>query len=181
MAVNILVFLIIIPLIFGIPILIGIYVYRDSTRRGMNAALWTLIAMCAPSLLGLIIYLLVRNNHSELTCPNCGTQVEESFVICPNCRTQLRPSCTICGTLLQSGWKVCPRCGTDAPEYDYAIATPVKQKDKTLGKILIAILVIPIALILLLLLLAIPLSFNTYLKQSSGYSAGSVTTVPISD
>lgn len=168
MAVNFLVFLIIIPLIFGIPILIGIYVYRDAAKRGMNAPLWTLIALFTPSLLGLIIYLLVRNNHSDLTCPNCNTRVEESYVVCPNCRTKLRPTCNTCGAMIQTGWKVCPHCGTDLPEYDYnSCATPIKQKDNTLGKILIAILVIPIALILLLLLLALPLSFNT---QMDGYS-----------
>lgn len=116
MAVNILVLFIFILLLFVTPILIGIYVYRDSTRRGMNAALWTLIAMCAPSLLGLIIYLLVRNKYSVLTCPSCNNRIDESFVICPHCRTQLRPSCTFCGTLLQNSWEVCPRCGTDVPK-----------------------------------------------------------------
>lgn len=169
MALNLLVFLIIIPLVFGLPILIGIYVYRDAAKRGMNAALWTLIAMCAPSLLGLIIYLLVRNNYSELTCPNCNTRVEESYVVCPSCRTRLRPSCTVCGTLLQSGWKVCPRCGTEAPEYDSGIATPVKQNDKTIGKILIAILVLPIAIIILLFIIAIPFTATKF--GSSGVTS----------
>jgi len=89
MAINILFFLIIIPLLFIVPILVGIYVFRDSTKRGMNAALWTLIAMCVPSLLGLIIYLLVRNKYSVLTCPSCHTRIEESFVICPHCRTDV--------------------------------------------------------------------------------------------
>lgn len=31
-----------------LPLLIGVYVYRDAKRRGMNAALWTLIAILAP-------------------------------------------------------------------------------------------------------------------------------------
>ena len=45
-----------------VPILIGVYVYRDAKRRGMNALVWTLIALFAPSLIGFIIYLLVRNS-----------------------------------------------------------------------------------------------------------------------
>ena len=49
-----------------LPLLIGVYVYRDAKRRGMNAALWTLIAILAPSLIGFIIYLLVRGNYSNL-------------------------------------------------------------------------------------------------------------------
>lgn len=177
MAVSIFAFLIIIPLLFAIPILIGIYVYRDSTKRGMNAALWTLIAMCAPSLLGLIIYLLVRNNYSELTCPNCNTRVEESYVICPTCRTRLRPSCAVCGTLLQAGWEVCPRCGTDVPAYDSNVATPLKQRDNMLGKILIAVLVIPLVLIILLFLLAMPFRFT----EKTGFAASGVVSMTMSE
>ena len=180
MAHTVFLLLIILPLIFGIPILIGIYVYRDASKRGMNAVLWTLIALFTPSLLGLIIYLLVRNNYSDLTCPNCNTRVEESFVVCPNCRTKLRPTCDSCGAVVQTTWKVCPHCGTELPQYDASVATPIKQKDNTLGKILIAILVLPIALILLLSILAILLSFSN-VSTSSGFSGSSVTTITMSE
>ena len=117
MAVDFIEFLLVILLLFGVPLFVGIFVYRDSVKRGMNAPLWTLIAMCGPSLLGLILYLLIRRKkkQQQLTCPNCNTPIEEAHVVCPNCRTRLRPSCSFCGTLLQRGWKVCPRCGTDAP------------------------------------------------------------------
>lgn len=177
MAVGILFFIILIPLVFGIPILIGIYVYRDANKRGMNTVLWTLVALLTPSLLGLIIYLLVRSNYSDLTCPNCNSQVEESYVVCPNCRTKLRPTCEVCGTAVQTTWKVCPHCGTDLPEYDYTVATPVRRKDNTLGKILIAILVLPIAIIILLLVLAIPFSANT----KSGFASSGVTSMTMSE
>ena len=180
MAVSIFILLIFIPLIFCIPILIGVYVYRDASRRGMNAVLWTLIALFTPSLLGLIIYLLVRNNYSDLTCPNCNTPVEESYVVCPNCRTKLRPTCEACGTAVQTSWKVCPHCGTDLPEYDYSVATPVRKKDNTLGKILIAILVIPIAIILLLIVLAIPLGFSN-IKSHSGFAHSGTTSMTMSE
>lgn len=176
MAVSIFFLLILIPLIFGIPILVAVYVYRDANKRGMNAILWMLIALLTPSLLGLIIYLLVRNNYSDLTCPNCNAPVEESYVICPNCRTKLRPTCDVCSAPVQTTWKVCPHCGSELPEYSADVATPVRKKDKTLGKILIAILVIPIAIILLLILFAVPFSFN---KMSGGYSS-SLTPVTMS-
>lgn len=177
MAVSIFILLIFIPLILCIPILIGVYVYRDASRRGMNAVLWTLIAVFTPSLLGLIIYLLVRNNYSDLTCPNCNAPVEESYVVCPNCRTKLRPTCEACGAAVQTSWKVCPHCGTDLPEYDYSVATPVRKKDNTLGKILIAILVIPIAIILLLIVLAIPFSY----EKTSGFSSSGTTSMTLSE
>lgn len=56
-----------------LPLLIGVYVYRDAKRRGMNAALWTLIAILAPSLIGFIIYSacagqLFQSEMSTLRC-----------------------------------------------------------------------------------------------------------------
>lgn len=177
MAVGIFFLIILIPLIFGIPILIGVYVYRDANKRGMNAVLWTLIALLTPSMLGLIIYLLVRSNYSDLTCPNCNSPVEESYVVCPSCRTKLRPTCEVCGTAVQTTWKVCPHCGTDLPEFDYNVATPVRKKDNTLGKILIAILILPIAILILLSLLTIPFSAN----KMTDYGSSGVTSMTLSE
>ena len=79
-----------------LPLLIGVYVYRDAKRRGMNAALWTLIAILAPSLIGFIIYLLVRGNYSNLKCPRCAATVTEQYVVCPKCGAKLKPSCPNC-------------------------------------------------------------------------------------
>jgi len=53
-----------------IPIMIGIYVYRDANNRGMNAVLWTLISVFSPTFIGLIIYLIVRADHTAMQCPN---------------------------------------------------------------------------------------------------------------
>ncbi len=177
MAVSLIFLLVLIPLFFAIPIMIAVYVYRDANKRGMNAVLWMLIALLTPSLLGLIIYLLVRSNYSDLTCPNCNAPVEESYVVCPNCRTKLRPTCDVCSAPVQTTWKVCPHCGTDLPEYDYTVATPVRKKDTTLGKILIAILVIPIAIILLLIVFAIPFSYS----GKSGFASSSTTSMTFSE
>ena len=51
-------------LLLTIPVIVGVYVYRDAKRRGMNAALWTLVAVFAPSLIGFIIYLLVSSFYT---------------------------------------------------------------------------------------------------------------------
>ena len=67
------IFLLVLSIGLIVPILIGVYVYRDANRRGMNALMWTLIALFAPSLIGFIIYLLVRSSYSDLECPKCGT------------------------------------------------------------------------------------------------------------
>ena len=49
-----------------IPSLIGGNVYRDAKRRQMNAVVWTLVAILAPTFIGFIIYLRVRANYADL-------------------------------------------------------------------------------------------------------------------
>lgn len=133
-----------------LPLLIGVYVYRDAKRREMNAALWTIIAILAPSLIGFIIYLLVRGNYSNLKCPRCDATVTEQYVVCPKCGAKLKPSCPNCSTPVEPDWTVCPKCAQPLPTVQEDIVTPVHPKDKTLWKILAAIVIIPVVLILVL-------------------------------
>ena len=133
-----------------LPLLIGVYVYRDAKRRGMNAALWTLIAILAPSLIGFIIYLLVRGNYSNLKCPRCDAMVTEQYVVCPKCGAKLKPSCPNCSAPVEPDWTVCPKCAQPLPTVPEDIVTPVRPKDKTLWKILAAIIIIPVVLLLVL-------------------------------
>lgn len=132
------------------PVLIGIYVYRDANRRGMNAVLWTLIAVLAPSLIGLIIYLIVRADRSALQCPNCQAPVAEAFSVCPQCGTPLKHKCTKCSHPLEPSWQLCPNCGEPVPE-DLKVPLVTMQKDKGLSKILIAVILIPLLIIGLLI------------------------------
>lgn len=133
-----------------LPLLIGVYVYRDAKRRNMNAPLWTIIAILAPSLIGFIIYLLVRGNYSNLKCPRCEATVTEQFVVCPKCGAKLRPTCPNCSMAVEPDWSVCPKCTHPLPAVQDDITTPVCLKDKTLWKILVAIIAVPVILILLL-------------------------------
>lgn len=155
-AFNLLIFASIFALL---PILIGVYVYRDASRRGMNAVLWTLIAILAPSLIGFIIYLLVRGNYSNLKCPRCDATVTEQYVVCPKCGAKLKPSCPNCSTPVEPDWTVCPKCAQPLPEIQEDIVVPVRPKDKTLWKILAAIIIIPVVLIL---------AFGTFFSINSG-------------
>lgn len=134
-------------LLLTIPVIVGVYVYRDAKRRGMNAALWTLVAVLAPSLIGFIIYLLVRGSYSDLRCPRCDTRVNDTFVVCPKCGAKLRPGCPNCGTAVESDWKVCPKCAQPLPTIQDDIVTPIRPKDKSLWKILVAIILVPLLLI----------------------------------
>lgn len=136
-------------LVCGIPLLIGVYVYRDAERRGMSGLLWALVAVFVPSLIGLIIYLLVRGNYSELKCPGCHAPVKEEYTVCPRCGAKLRPSCPNCSAPVEPDWKVCPRCAQPLPEVENDVVPPVRPKDRTLGKVLLVIILIPVLLIAL--------------------------------
>ena len=70
-------------LALSIPMFVGVYVYYDAKRRGMNAVAWTLAAVLAPALAGFIIYLLVRTGRPDLICPRCGAQAAERYAVCP--------------------------------------------------------------------------------------------------
>lgn len=146
-----------------ISLLIGVYVYKDSLRRGMNAVLWTLVAVFAPALIGLIIYLLVRGNYSDLTCPSCAAKVASDFVVCPRCGAKLKYTCPSCNKPCESDWKMCPQCASPLPEQPWDITPPVKKKDRTLGKILTAVIAVPVFLLVVLIF-----SFSVYGFSSAG-------------
>lgn len=91
------------------------YVYRDAKRRGMNAGLWTLLVLIlspAYLLIGLIIYLLVRE-PLPFTCPQCAASVSARFNFCPNCKYNLHPACPQCQREVSDTDKFCPYCATD--------------------------------------------------------------------
>ena len=147
--INTIFFLIIVSIFLVVPVLIGVYVYRDARRRRMNAVLWTLIAIVAPALIGFVIYLLVRGNYSDLECPQCSSPVTEHFVVCPQCGARLRPSCPNCSGPVEPDWKVCPRCATPLDGVDMYPVPPKRRQDRALGKILVAVILVPILLIVL--------------------------------
>src|SRR5207249_11394696 len=64
------------------------YVNRDASRRGMSAALWTilvLILLPAWGFIGFVIYFLMRE-PLPYPCPQCGNTVGARFNFCPNCK-----------------------------------------------------------------------------------------------
>lgn len=169
------IFIPILLLAIALPIFIGVYVYRDANKRGMNGVLWMLVAILAPTFIGLIIYLLVRSNYSDMNCPACGTRVTDSYMVCPNCGSKLRPTCPNCAIPVQPEWKVCPQCAEPLPTTYTGVTAPEKPKDRTLFKILIAILVVPILLVVLIIALMFgKLSFS----GSSRYEGYGTTSMP---
>lgn len=103
------------------------YVYRDANRRGMNAALWTIVVLILSpgyGILGLIIYLLVRE-PLPYPCPQCATSVSARFNFCPNCKTNLHPACAHCQREVSDTDKFCPYCGNDLAPPASAVSAPV--------------------------------------------------------
>lgn len=156
-------------LLLAIPIMIGIYVYRDASRRKMNALLWTFVAVITPVFVGLIIYLLVRGNDSDLMCPVCQQDVMKDYTVCPGCGARLRRVCEKCGYPVEEDWSVCPSCAAPLHiEGAGEITPPVHKKDKGLWKILLAVILIPVLLFIVLLV-------NVSVSTSEGGSSGRIS------
>ena len=141
-------------LIFGffailIPVLIGRYVYKDAKARGMDAGLWTAVALLVPSFIGLIIYLVIRSNNPNRNCPSCQKPIAAEYLLCPYCGVPLKSACPGCRTPIDSGWKLCPKCGGDLPPQNGAPALAAPKKDKRLGRILIIAILVPVLLLVL--------------------------------
>ena len=91
------------------------YVNRDASRRGMSAALWTILVIIllpAWGFIGFVIYFLMRE-PLPYPCPQCGNSVGARFNFCPNCKCNLHPSCPHCKREVAETDKFCPFCGND--------------------------------------------------------------------
>ena len=140
-------------LLFSIvlPIFICVYVYRDAKRRGMSAGLWTVAVLLIPFYIGVIIYLIVRQNYNILLCPACQAAVEETHILCPQCGNPLKAQCASCHAVLDPSWRLCPQCGTPLSQMDFTmVQCPQARKDSGARVLIAALIAVPVGLILLL-------------------------------
>jgi len=91
------------------------YVSRDVKRRGMSAALWMLVVIFMPGLIGAVVYFLLRQ-PIMVRCPNCTTELTAGVHFCPQCRFQLAPVCGQCFRGVHITDAFCPQCGHDVAE-----------------------------------------------------------------
>lgn len=131
-----------------IPLVIGSYVYRDAGNRGMERVLWAFIAALGPGFIGLIIYLLIRNDLDGGVCPSCEKAIKRNFLFCPFCGADL-------SDIL---WK-----REKGQEKDLAD----RNAERGLTRIIAMVIAIP--LILCILMVASILVFSVH--SSSGYSS----------
>ena len=142
---------------FGValPVIVGMLVYRDAKARGMDAILWTIVAVLVPSLVGLIIYLVVRRNYNILCCNSCNSPVKAEHKVCPYCAAPLKYACEQCGAAVEANWRTCPMCGKEQPQGRQALGVRNVENSKTLWVLLIAALGIPVLLMFFVLMLGI--------------------------
>lgn len=102
----------------AVQIGVCIWVYKDAKKYNMESpGLWVLLCLFIPFPIGLIVYIVVRNNNknkpiiSDQYCPSCKAPTNGN-AFCPNCGTALLKSCPNCNAQLKEGWNNCPNCGT---------------------------------------------------------------------
>lgn len=136
-----------------ISTVICILVYKDAQKRDMNPVLWSLIATLVPSLIGLIIYLVVRSDKKKiLICSCCKNPIKEEYSVCPNCGNRLKTVCKNCSMPLRPEWRVCPNCSAPVIEEPNAVPLsqankPPKKENGALAAIIICAIIIPSLLV----------------------------------
>jgi len=110
------------------------WTYRDIKKRTSDPLLRILAVLVVAALFlpGIIIYMVLRPPFSiedeyqrtleeeallqsieeKNTCPGCGRQIEENWLVCPGCHTRLKKVCHNCKSLISLSWDICPYCGS---------------------------------------------------------------------
>ena len=65
----------------GYVLLVG-YIYGDARRRGMRYVSWTVLAVLAPSAIGILLYFILREPR-QAHCTKCGRSMSPNFAFCP--------------------------------------------------------------------------------------------------
>jgi len=127
-------------------ILVLFWVYRDAERRGMTGGLWALLVLVG-NLIGLIIYLIVRNEGrsaqgpaaasatsattkpplgAELTRPPFAAESTGSTPPPPAPESAGPPACSKCGKPADPKHAFCPFCGESLRPVCPRCAKPVE-------------------------------------------------------
>jgi uncharacterized membrane protein YhaH (DUF805 family) len=94
---------------------IGIAVYHDAKKRGMEPLLWALVATLVPYLLGLIAYLIIRHPIQSF-CPSCSHPFTPGDVYCRFCGAAVQVLCSACNRPTAPAARFCPHCGAQLGE-----------------------------------------------------------------
>jgi hypothetical protein len=110
----------------GCYLLIIGYINRDSKRRGMSPALWTIVAILIPNALGILLYFVLRQPlHSA--CPKCGHLLQGGCAFCSQCGCKLSMNCQQCQRMVGGDDLFCPYCGCSLRTPAASSAAPTNQ------------------------------------------------------
>ncbi|GAA0182169.1 hypothetical protein SH2C18_45950 [Clostridium sediminicola] len=181
--------LIFLLLIVALLISIGVFVYKDAPKHGMDPLVWTLISILVPNLIGFIIYLVVRSSNKDThKCPNCNNTVKNDYVKCPYCGTMLKNTCSNCGKAVQNDWDSCPYCSSQidksSTEFSGAYSdinytySENKKNGNTGLKVIIGIVITLVVLFFIIIAVNF-VSFNSFKNSSNISIMESSNDVPI--
>ncbi len=107
-----------------IPIILGVWVYKDAEKRGMDNTVWLIIVLLV-GCLGCIIYLIVRKpiggeqkappSYTAPTTTQATTPYEERAPAPPETGKPIEKDkkfCPTCGASIPAQATFCPHCGS---------------------------------------------------------------------
>lgn len=158
--------LITLPLILlftlGVPIIIAVFVYRDAKKRDTNALLWALVSAFAPSFIGLIIYLIVRNDFKLKEFQYSGETASQAEYVHVNPESNCESSCETNSSSYTSDEK--PSETKSAPATKH-------NKIPTWGKVLIVLGIALVVISLISICIMIYQFFNySYLPNVNNFN-----------
>jgi RNA polymerase subunit RPABC4/transcription elongation factor Spt4 len=118
------------------------WVFHDLRRRHQSSAApylgATFVVMASPIAfpLAVAVYRIVRPRETlgearyrrlenrltqlhvqeDLTCADCGSSVDEDWLLCPACQAPLGYRCAVCERTMATDWSLCAWCGTEIEE-----------------------------------------------------------------
>ena len=69
----------------AIQVLLAVWIYRDATEREMDSPVLWLIVVLVATVIGLIVYLIVRPDVHLVGCPSCHKRRIAGSATCPHC------------------------------------------------------------------------------------------------
>lgn len=131
---------------------IGFIVYKDAKALGLNAILWTFIALFVPNFIGVIIYIVIRcTTPKNVLCSNCHTKVNENYNICPECGSYFTALCKKCKYPVPPALKICPYCGESTEHLDAPTATKLPMQTNIIKSLGITLAVFFISTIIVII------------------------------
>ena len=112
------------PLLFRVPLSVFVaffpalwvlvigHVNGHARRRGLNAWLWTLVAILTPNALGIIFfYVYVWRLPLQAVCTSCKRPTRAGSQFCASCGARLTAGCSGCGKAVEPADAYCVSCG----------------------------------------------------------------------